>query len=477
MPKDSKLYKVMKADVNTYLNKDVGVLFSSLKKKVERQPKRKIERIKLNKSFLTIFIIVVFILGGLSGNFLISQIKMHFSRVMEALTTQPSASLSSPVVNVPKSIPEYSPSPVISQEQAVIEVVKQASPAVVSIIITKDIPVYETYYEELPDPFEEFFGPGHGFDIKVPKQRQKGTEKKKVGGGTGFIVSQDGLVLTNKHVVTDKEADYTVITNEGKRYSAKVLARDPFQDLAILKIERPANVDSQGQVLQEPFPVVKLGDSSTVQIGQTVVAIGYALGEFSNTVSVGVISGQGRTITASGGGISETLTDVLQTDAAINRGNSGGPLLNLRGEVIGVNVAMAQDAQSIGFAININKAKRDVEQVKAQGRIVYPLLGVRYTAITPELKEELGLPVDYGSLVAKGSAQEPAISPGSGAEKAGLKEGDIILEIDGVRIDSKNPLGDLIQEHNPGDTIILKVLRDGKEMTLSATLGELKSEE
>ncbi len=261
------------------------------------------------------------------------------------------------------------------QEQAVIKAAKGVSPAVVSIIISKDMPIVEEYYIE-------------PFGFRVPQYRQKGVEKKEIGGGTGFVVSEDGLILTNKHVVLDEEAEYTVLTNDGQRFPAKVSDKDPFQDFAVLKINREQVIDGQGGHILKPFPVVKLGDSDKLKIGQTVIAIGNALGEFRNTVSVGVISGLGRTITASGGGLTERIEDVIQTDAAINQGNSGGPLLNLKGEVIAINVAKAEDAQNIGFAIPINYAKRDIEQIKTLGRIAYPFLGVYYTLITEQLKKE-----------------------------------------------------------------------------------------
>ncbi|MCD6500918.1 trypsin-like peptidase domain-containing protein [bacterium] len=438
------------------------------------------------KRTLLILILVVFCGGGIFGSFYGKDIWQELKYIgieinnylkifpeielpvkNEISQSQPHADSEQKQVQPPEYVPQT------SQEEAVIRVVREVSPAVVSIIITKDLPVYEEYYE---NPFEEFFGEGIPFEFKVPKYRQKGTEKQEIGGGTGFIISADGMILTNKHVVSDTQADYTVLTNDGKKYPAKVLARDPFQDLAILKIEKEKLIDKEGEFLQKPFTVVHLGDSENLQIGQTVIAIGNALGEFRNTVSVGVISGLGRTITASGGGIVETLEDVIQTDAAINRGNSGGPLLNLKGEVIGVNVAMAQAAQNIGFAIPINKAKKDIEQVKTIGKIVYPFLGVRYVLITKELQKERNLKVDYGALIVGGETpQEPAIVPGSQAEKAGLREGDIILEVDGEKITLQNSLAKIIRAYNPGDKLVLKILRGDKEITIEATLGEKTS--
>ncbi len=358
--------------------------------------------------------------------------------------------------------------PQTSQEDAIIGVVNELSPAVVSIIVTKDVPIIEQYYTNPFQDFGDFFSP----NFLVPQYRQKGTEKKEVGGGTGFIVSEDGMILTNKHVVSDTEADYTVLTNDGKKYPAEVLARDPIQDLAVIKVDSNRIIDSGGEMVIKGFPTVPLGDSDRIQIGQTVIAIGNTLGEFRNTVSVGVVSGLGRTITVSDGSVTETLEDVIQTDAAINSGNSGGPLLNLKGEVIGINTAMVQGAQSIGFTIPINKAKKDINSVKSSGRIIYPLLGIRYVLINATIRQDNNLEVDYGALIQKGESGEEAVSPGSAAEKAGLKEGDIILEINGEKITTENTLAEIIMKYNPGDKVALKILRDGSEKTLEATLTE-----
>ena len=360
------------------------------------------------------------------------------------------------------STPQYTPQ--TSQEEAIIDAVKTFSPAVVSIVITKEVPIIEQYYY---NPFPEF-----GQEFQIPGYRQQGTQKQEVGGGTGFIVSEDGMILTNKHVVLDTEAEYSVLTNDGKNYPAKVLARDPVQDLAVIKIDQEKAVNSQGNFSLTKFPFVKLGDSDTLQIGQTVIAIGNALGEFRNTVSVGVVSGLGRSITASGGGLSETIEDVIQTDAAINQGNSGGPLLNLRGEVIGINTAIVQGAQNIGFAIPINKAKRDIEQIKTTGKIVYPYLGVRYVLVTEKIKEDNNLSVDYGAWITKGEKGEEAVTTGSAAEKAGLKENDIILEFNGEKITTDNSLSKVIQKYNPGDKVVLKILKDKEEKLIQVTLEE-----
>lgn len=348
---------------------------------------------------------------------------------------------------------------ILRQDELVVAAVAEAKNSVVSIVATKNVAVLERYFVNPfgDDPFfQQFFG-----DVPlVPQYREKGTRKQQVGAGTGFIVSSDGMILTNKHVVSDIDAEYTVFLNDNTKISAKVLARDPVHDLAILKIKKSG------------LSPLHLGDSGALKVGQSVIAIGNALGEFSNTVSVGIVSGLGRSITASDGGASEVLQELIQTDAAINPGNSGGPLLNLRGEVIGVNVAMAQGAENIGFSIAINKAKRAIESVRQSGKISYPFLGVRYVQITKSLQEEKKLPVDYGALVTGGDV--PAITKGSPAEKAGLKEGDIILEIGGMRVDSEYSLASLIQARRVGETVLLKILRDGKEMAVLATLEERK---
>ncbi|MDO8523201.1 MAG: trypsin-like peptidase domain-containing protein [bacterium] len=292
-------------------------------------------------------------------------------------------------------------------------------------------------------------------------------KKVPISVGSGFFVSGDGLILTNKHVVDDMAAEYTVITNSGKKMVAKVLERDSLNDMAVLKIDPPVGGSN--------YTTIALGDSDSVKIGQSAIVIGNALGEFQNTVSVGVISGLARSLAASGlASGQEDLNGVIQTDAAINPGNSGGPLLNLKGEVIGLNTAIAEGAQNIGFAIPINQIKRSLASVKSGGKIIYPFLGVRYIMVTPEIKDQNKLIVDYGALVINGANGEAAIMPGSPAEKAGIIEKDIILEFGGKKVTKDDALGKLIADSKISEKITLKILRDGKAMNIDVTLEERK---
>ncbi|MDP2676709.1 MAG: trypsin-like peptidase domain-containing protein [bacterium] len=350
---------------------------------------------------------------------------------------------------------------VLTQEDLVIKLVRESQPAIVSIVATKDVPVLEQVYIDPfgDDPFFDQLVPPEF--RQVPQLQQKGTERRDVSSGTGFFVSRDGMLVTNRHVVEDRNADYVVVLHTGERVPAKILARDPVQDIAVLKVE----------LTNTPF--LPLGDSNALATGQSVVAIGNALGEFQNTVSVGVISGLGRSVTAVGSALGpEVLNEVIQTDAAINPGNSGGPLFDLSGRVIGINSAVAQNAENIGFALPINLVKKDIADVKQFGEIRYAFLGVRYTTITAKVAEEKKLPVSYGVLVTKGPNGENPVIADSPAAKAGLTEGDIILEIDGVRITSDKPLINIIGQRNVGDVIRLKVLREKQEIMLETTLAE-----
>lgn len=389
----------------------------------------------------------------------ITMVSFAVSAVIGGVFGYYGATLVGDELNYPVKRDESSLPPGLDESTAIVSIVKKYSPAVVSIVVTKDLPALEKTYDSFQgfcdDPFFSQF-----FDCNnQPELRQKDAKRRQVGAGTGFIVRGDGLIVTNKHVVLDVEASYTIIAGNGTKYLAEVLARDPFQDLAILKVE------AQG------LPTAVLGDSDSLEIGQTVVAIGNALGEFSNSVSKGIISGLSRSFTVSSEVLSERLENVIQTDTAINSGNSGGPLLNLRGEVIGINSAVAPGAQNVGFAIPINRAKKAFRDIELHGRITYPYLGMRYVIVDDELRTARNLSVDYGAL-AVSNAGEPAVLADSPAAKAGLKEDDIILEVDGRRIYDNYTLAEAIQSGNVGDEIILKVRRGDADLTLEVILEE-----
>ncbi|MEA2007275.1 MAG: trypsin-like peptidase domain-containing protein [Patescibacteria group bacterium] len=347
---------------------------------------------------------------------------------------------------------------VLEEESSVIKVVEDVSPAVVSIIVSKDVSKLDEF---ALNPFfdDPFFNP---FGLRPLPQGEPETEKREIGGGTGFVVSSDGFIITNRHVVDDLEADYTVVMNDGQKIEAKVLARDTVMDLAVIKVEK------------NDLPIIELGDSDVLKIGQTVVAIGNSLGEFRNTVSKGIISGLKRNVNAGDGfGQTELLEEVIQTDAAINPGNSGGPILNLQGQVVGVNVAMAQGAENIGFAIPINEVKKIYQSVKTTGKIVRPYLGVRYMLVNEQVKTENNLPVVYGALIVRGNRpSELAVSPGGPADKAGIVENDIVLEINGTKIDQDNDLAKVIKKLNVGDQISMKILTKGEEKSVTVLLEE-----
>lgn len=403
--------------------------------------------------------LLVFLIILLAGYLLFSQ-----TGLIPKTEIAPPAKENSKQLELPKDLAPETIAKAFDNQ--IVNVVKKSSPAVVSIIASAEVPVYEQYYQQSPfsnDPFfQDFFGDSFGF--QVPEYRQKGTEMQRVGAGTGFIVSNDGYIITNKHVVSKENAEYTVILNDekyrGEKIVAKVLARDPVKDIAILKIEK------------NHLPYLETGDSDKLAVGQTVIAIGYALGEFDNTVSKGVVSGLSRSITASAGyGQSENLEGIIQTDAAVNPGNSGGPLLDITGKIIGVNVAVAQGSENIGFALPINDVKRVYEIVKEKGVIEYPFLGVRYLLINEEVKKQNNLQYDYGALVIRGETPaDLSVIPGSAADKAGIVENDIILEVNNARVNTDNQLSRLILKYRVGQEITLKISHKGQEKTVKVTL-------
>ena len=320
---------------------------------------------------------------------------------------------------------------VTQQEQDIASVASKVSPSVVSVLTKGQTSSY--------------FG---------------GTQTQE-GAGTGIIVSANGYVMTNKHVIQGSQS-VTVVTSDGVTHSnVKVIGTDPLNDLAFLKIDGVNDLKA-----------AELGDSSSLRIGQSVVAIGNALGQYQNTVTSGIVSGTGRSVTASmedAQSSSETLTDLVQTDAAINPGNSGGPLVNIAGQVIGINTAIASDANGVGFSIPINATKGLIKGVLANGKVQRAYVGVNYVTITPDVAETFKLPVNHGAYVYS-EGNRTAVASGSPADKAGIKDKDIITKVGDIEVGDKGSVSSLIGEYAPGDTIQLTVLRDGKTMTVNVTL-------
>ena len=348
----------------------------------------------------------------------------------------------------------------VAHDDRVMDVVEKANRSVVSVVATRDVPVFERYFETF-NPFGDLFGDGRSFTI--PREIQRGTEEQQVSGGSGFLVSDEGMIVTNRHVVIDDTARYSVMFADGSLYDVDVLARDVVIDIAILQI---TDKDFSGA---DPF---SFSDSDNLRLGQTVIAIGNALAEFTNTVSVGVVSGLSRTIQARGpGGMIEQLDQVIQTDAAINLGNSGGPLLDMSGDVVGVNVAASLVGENIGFAIPANMVAQIVSSVQDTGEIVRPFLGVRYVTLSPQIAESEGIAIDYGALVI-GNDSDPAdfaVMPGSAADEAGVRVGDIIIGIDDRSLNEVS-LAQVLRARAVGDQIALHIIRDGAEITLEAVL-------
>lgn len=278
--------------------------------------------------------------------------------------------------------------------------------------------------------------------------------------GTGVIVTEDGYILTNKHVVNGA-SDISVVLDDGTTYDdVKVAAVDPLNDIAFLKIQDAVSLNA-----------ATLGDSKTISVGQQVIAIGNALGQYQNSVTSGIISGTGRSITATDitGTMNEQLSDMIQTDAAINSGNSGGPLVNAVGEVIGINTATSASAQSMGFAIPISSVKGMLQQLTESGEASRAYIGVYSAEITPELAKAYNLPVNSGAYLYHTAAYS-AIVPGGAAAKAGLQDKDIITAVNGAAVGQSGSLSSLISEYKPGDTVQLTVVRGGKEIAVNVTL-------
>ncbi len=329
---------------------------------------------------------------------------------------------------------------VVTEESVVIDAVKQVSSSVVTVQV------------QTPRRRVIQFSPFGGFSQSI-----QGGQPQDIG--SGFVVSKDGLIVTNRHVVSDTSVSYKVITSDNKDHEVKQISRDPANDIAILKIDPPA----------DGLSPITFGDSTNLQVGQFVIAIGTALGEFRNTVTTGVVSGLGRGITAGSEyqGYVEQIDNVIQTDAAINPGNSGGPLLNSAGQVIGINVAVASGAQNIGFAIPVNVVKSALDEFNKTGKFTAKAyLGVEYQMISKQSAIMNDLP--QGAYVVN-------VVTGSPAEKAGIKTEDIIVKIGGNKVaDQANGLSDLIKKYKPGDEVEVEIWRDTNVTTLKAVLSEFQ---
>ncbi len=317
------------------------------------------------------------------------------------------------------------------------------SPAVVSIVATKDIQTWRS------DPFGFFFEPG----AKI---------RRDVGGGTGIFVTKSGAILTNKHVVSDPAAEYRAVLADGREFPARVKALDPATDLAVVQ------ADLSGAAV----PAAEFASrSEPLRVGNFVVAIGNALAEFRNSVTLGIVSGLGRSINARGRDGESSLRGLVQTDAAINPGNSGGPLVNLSGKVAGVNTAVASGGSGIGFAIPVSAEELAylLRSVESTGKIRRAYLGVRYSTVDAGLAARLRLPAASGDYVLDDSG---AVAPGSPAEKAGLRSGDLVRAVDGVPLTPDYTLKEALSDRAPGAKVTLRVLRGSAETLLSAELGE-----
>ena len=386
----------------------------------------------LSAGFLVLLLVVNLIIGlvgGVAGFVVLANGKSTFlTNVRHVLGLDSSnAKVSIPVTQTVN----------LQENSAVIDAAKKVNPAVVSI--TANQKAYDLYGQ---------------------------ASTQAVSAGSGFILTSDGLIVTNNHVVDQQNVTYKVFLNDGRVFDATVKATDPVNDVAVI------------QVTAKDLPTVEFGDSDSLQVGQSVIAIGNALGQFSNSVSLGVVSAKQRSIDAgsSEGTSGEHLSGLLQTDAAINEGNSGGPLVNLAGQVVGIDTAIASNSGGsvgIGFAIPINSLKNEIDGIRRTGTVIRPYLGVYYIPVNTTQQQVNNLPVDYGAWVHTTNGQSPIVS-GSPADKAGIQNGDILLEVNGEQINENMPLTNLLQKYQPGDKVTMKLRRDGKDVTVTVTLDKAK---
>jgi len=334
---------------------------------------------------------------------------------------------------------------VFDEQEATIRAIEKVRPAVLSV----------TVYA-----YDDFIAIDSPSGLKEIKKYRKMKQK-----GTGFLISSDGYIITNKHVVDagGEDGEYRIILNSGKEYYAQLIDQDKLYDLAVLKI------------FDKDLPFVELGDSDNLKVGMSVIAIGNALGQYENSVTKGIVSALGRRVTASDiSGKTETLDNVIQTDAKINVGNSGGPLIDLYGRVVGINTAVESSGSAIGFSIPINDVRSAIKSVKEKGRIMRPRLGLMYKMIDSEIALDNKLSLNKGAWINSGDKDISPILPNSPAERAGLREGDVIFEINAIKIEGKTTLLSVIQKYKVGDKIGLKLMRGNKIMIIKLILDELK---
>jgi 2-alkenal reductase len=351
---------------------------------------------------------------------------------------QPTATPAPAPVQAPAPLPATGDGPVVAA-------VKQVSPAVVTVINTLKPDAVPNAQQQQPFPI-----PGQ----EDPNQPQR----QPRASGSGVIISQDGFIVTNNHVV-DGAASLAVTFADGSRHDATLVGTDPLVDIAVIRVK-------------DAVPAIApLGDSDALQPGETVIAIGSPLGDFKNSVTAGVVSALNRTVPGSG------QEGLIQTDAAINHGNSGGPLVNLRGEVVGINTLVVRgggvsgdQAEGLGFSVPSKTVKQVSDQLIQTGKIEHPYLGITYSMIDADIAAQQNLPVQNGALIGASGPNQQAVLPGTPAAKAGIKDGDIITAVGGTKLDSNTSLRGALMQHKPGDTITLDVLRDGKTLSLDVTL-------
>ncbi len=342
------------------------------------------------------------------------------------------------------------------EETEVTRTIKRVMPAIVSISVSR--PASDVERELRAERRRDKKSP-----VRIPRERIDERGFVAVGGGSGFIADRSGIILTNKHVIDDRDADCSITTSDGVVYRAAILARDPVEDIAILKVEPERNL-----------PTIALAPDYPLELGQTVLAFGNPLGIFQNTVSKGIISGLSRSVAAQADPESppQQMRGLIQTDASINPGNSGGPLVNLYGDVIGINAAVLATAENISFAIPIRGAERDFRDILACGRIRRPLVGFRYITLDERNHEHLHTSIAYGALVTKEHSFDLAIIPGSPAEKAGIKEDDIVTAWNGTPITKDRSIPEYLETSDVGEVVKLTVLRGKREHIVSLTLAE-----